>query len=324
MDKCTIDVLIPLYRPDKKLEKLLEKLVMQTVTPNKIILLNTECFPDFSTEQIKERVEKLFQKIKVLGTKEINIEIVSINKEEFDHGATRAYGSTLSDAEFMLYMTQDAIPKDFSLISELLQPFRNPDVAVVYGKQEANLNDGILEQYTRIFNYPSKDKLKTKKDKDELGIKTYFCSNVCAAYRKSTYEMLGGFVKHTIFNEDMIFAATAIEADYGIYYASNAKVIHSHNYSLMQQLRRNFDLGVSQREYREIFSKVSSEKEGIKLLKKTIAYLYDQKKYVEIFEFVMESGFKYIGYFLGKRYTYLPKSFCHWLSMNKDYWRNNV
>ena len=324
MNQCTIDIIIPLYRPDKKLEKLLEKLVMQTVIPNKIILLNTECFPEHSTIQIKERVERVFYKTKVLGSKEIEVKIVTIDKEEFDHGGTRAYGSTLSDADFMLFMTQDAIPKDFMLIQNMLEPFSNSEVAVVYGRQEADLNAGILEQYTRIFNYPDEDRLKTKKDKEVLGIKTYFCSNVCASYRKTIYEELGGFVKHTIFNEDMIFAANAIESEYAVYYASKAKVIHSHDYTLMQQLRRNFDLGVSQREYREVFSKVSSEKEGLKLVKKTVGYLLDQKKYIELFEFVMESGFKYIGYFLGKRYTYLPQSFCQWLSMNKAYWRKHV
>ena len=55
-----------------------------------------------------------------------------------------------------------------------------------------------------------------------LGIKTFFCSNVCAAYRREIYEELGGFVKHTIFNEDMIYAAKAVEAGYAIAYAADA------------------------------------------------------------------------------------------------------
>lgn len=316
-----IDVIIPLYKPDKKLDKLLEKLVMQTVLPHKIILLNTECFPDYATAFVKERIAKLFHKIKVLGKSQIEVQIVSIVKEEFDHGGTRAYASTLSDADYIVYMTQDAIPKDFRLLSELVKPFEDPEVAVVYGKQEANINSNVIEQYTRMFNYPSTDKKKTKADYDKLGIKTFFSSDVCAAYRKDIYEELGGFVHRTIFNEDMIFAKKAVDAGYAVYYAAQAKVIHSHDYGLMEQLRRNFDLGVSQREYKEVFSKVSSEKEGIKLVKQTLTYLYDQKKYIEIFEFVMESGFKYIGYSLGKRYTYLPHSLCQWLSTNKAYWR---
>lgn len=321
MKEQTIDVIIPVYKPDKKLEKLLEKLVMQTVVPSKIIMLNTELLPDFSTSELKKRVAHLFHKTRILGDKKIDIQIVSISKEEFDHGATRAYGSTLSDADYMIYMTQDAVPKDFMMIHELIKPFDDPLVAVTYGRQEAQLNSAIVEQYTRIFNYPEKDCKKTKEDIERLGIKTYFCSNVCAAYRKDIYEELGGFVKRTIFNEDMIYAANAIEAGYAIYYASNAKVIHSHSYGLMEQLRRNFDLGVSHREYKEIFSKVSSEKEGAKLVKEALSYLYGQKKYVEMFELIMESGFKYIGYSIGKRFTYLPQGLRKWFSMNKAYWR---
>lgn len=321
MKEQTIDVIIPVYRPDRKLEMLLEKLVMQSLLPNKIILLNTEVFPEFSTTEIKKRVTELFHKIKVLGSKKVDIQIVSIAKEEFDHGGTRAYGSTLSDADYMIYMTQDAVPKDFALIHELIKPFEDPSVAVVYGRQEAQINAPIMEQYIRLFNYPDKDCKKTKADLERLGIKTFFSSDVCATYRKDIYEELGGFVKRTIFNEDSIFAANAIEADYAIYYASNAKVLHSHSYTLMEQLRRNFDLGVSQREYQDIFSRVSSEKEGTKLVKQALSYLYDQKRYIEMFEFIMECGFKYIGYFLGKRYTYLPQKLCQWLSMNKAYWR---
>ena len=55
------------------------------------------------------------------------------------------------------------------------------------------------------------------------GIKTFFCSNVCAAYRREIYEELGGFVRHTIFNEDMIYAAKAVEAGYSVAYAADAQ-----------------------------------------------------------------------------------------------------
>ena len=34
---------------------------------------------------------------------------------------------------------------------------------------------------------------------------------MCAAYRRDIYEELGGFIKHTIFNEDMIYAAGAVK-----------------------------------------------------------------------------------------------------------------
>ena len=96
---------------------------------------------------------------------------------------------------------------------------------------------------------------------------------MCAAYKKSIYEEIGGFVKKAIFNEDMIYAGTMAKRGYGIAYAADACVIHSHNYSCRQQFHRNFDLGVSQADHPEIFEGVPSEGEGLRLVKKSLAYL---------------------------------------------------
>ena len=319
--KNNLDVIVPLYRPDKKFDKMLVQLLKQTKKPENIWLLNTECYPEFSTEAMKKRVDELVAKVKIVGSESVNIHLISIEKDEFDHGGTRAYGASLSNSSYMVYLTQDAIPKDEYLLENLLKPLEEEMVAVSYGRQDAAKDATIVETYTRIFNYPSKDERKSKEDLERLGIKTFFCSNVCAAYKKSVYEDLGGFVAKTIFNEDMIYASGVIEAGYQIAYASKAVVIHSHHYTCMQQLRRNFDLGVSQEEYRSIFSKVSSEKEGTKLVKQTIEYLFHQKEYIELVDFILESGFKYAGYLLGKNHRLLPQPFKVWLSMNKSYWR---
>ncbi len=315
-----LDVIIPLFRPDKKFDKLLIQLLKQTIKPKNIWLLNTEVLPDYTTELIKKRVDKLVSNMKIAGSEAVNIRLISIHQPEFDHGGTRAYGASLSDAEFMVYMTQDAVPKNEYVLEYLTEPFKSEEVAVTYGRQDAAPNAILVEKYTRIFNYPSTDQVKSKEDLNRLGIKTYFCSNVCAAYRKSVYEELGGFVARTIFNEDMIYAAGVINAGYKIYYASKAVVIHSHHYSFMQQLRRNFDMGVSQEEYQSIFKNISSEKEGIKLAKQTTDYLINQREYIELVDFILESGFKYMGYLLGKKHRLLPQPFKVWLSMNKSYW----
>ena len=87
----------------------------------------------------------------------------------------------------------------------------------------------FIERYIRSFNYPKHSKTKALEDLEKMGIKTFFCSDVCATYRKSVYEKLGGFVDKTIFNEDMIMAAAMIRAEYNIAYVAEAKVIHSHN-----------------------------------------------------------------------------------------------
>ena len=164
-------------------------------------------------------------------------------------------------------------------------------------------------------------RIKTKEDLPEMGIKTFFCSNVCAAYDRKTYVDLGGFPRPVIFNEDMIYAGRVIGAGYGVAYAADAKVIHSHNYSGWQQFHRNFDLGVSQARHSELFLQYSSEGEGIRLVKQTAAYACKMGRPWLLFPLVWKSACKYAGYFLGKRYDKLPGWMVRKCTMNRDFWK---
>jgi rhamnosyltransferase len=153
-----------------------------------------------------------------------------------------------------------------------------------------------------------------------MGIKTFFCSDVCAAYKRSVYDELGGFVKKAIFNEDMVYAATAVKAGYKVAYAADASVYHSHNYTGKQQFHRNFDLGVSQAQHPEVFEGISSESEGVSTVKKTIKYLWESGHKTEIFRLIYTSGCKFIGYRLGKAYRKLPRKIVLACTSNRNYW----
>lgn len=319
-----LDVIIPLYKPDKKFDRLFSMLLKQTICPRQIILMNTQVIPEYSNEEIKKRIQRIIDASFISGEQKIHVQITGVSRDSFDHGGTRAAAALQSTAPYMVYMTQDAVPKDEKLLEKLISALQSEEVVVAYARQEAPLNAGIVEQYTRLFNYPSKSSIKSKEDIDQLGIKTYFCSNVCAAYRRDVYDELGGFVQRTIFNEDMIYAATAIQAGYRIAYVADAVVWHSHQYTIKQQFSRNFDLGVSQRQYKELFRGVPSEKEGMKLVKQTIEYLTGQRYYMESIVFIAETIAKYLGYIAGKNYCYLPKTLCQSISMNQAYWRKDV
>lgn len=305
-----MDVIIPTYKPDKGFESLIEKLQKQTVKPNQIILMNTE----------EKYIEGFLKESRILD-KYANIEVHHVSEKEFDHGKTRDMGVQYSKAPYFLCMTQDAVPYDNILIESLLTVLQKENVASVYGKQLARANSHILEEFTRKFNYPEQSRMKSKADLEELGIKTYFCSNVCAAYKRDVYDKLGGFIKKTIFNEDMIYAAKVIQAGYEIGYVSQAQVIHSHHYTGKQQFHRNFDLGVSQADHPEVFQNVPSEKEGGKLVSGTIKFLIKQKRLDQLLPFVYQCGCKYIGYRMGKAYKKLPKSMVLACSMNRNYWK---
>ena len=300
-----VDVLIPVYRPDGKLTELLKRLKMQNYPIHRVILMNTE-EKHFPTELtgIWDRVE-----------------VYHLAKEEFDHGGTRDRGVRMSTADLVLCMTQDAMPADETLIEELVKPFGDPEVWAAYARQLPNEDCREVEKYTRSFNYPEQSMVKTKEDLDRLGIKTFFCSNVCAAWRREKYLELGGFVKHTIFNEVMILAGTMIKQGGKIAYCAKAKVIHSHNYSAFQQFHRNFDLAVSQTMYPEVFGGIRSESEGIKLVKKSLSYCIKIGKPWLMIQVVTQSAGKLLGYKMGQRYRSLPMWLILRCTMSPSFWR---
>lgn len=306
MENIKVDVIIPVYHPGKEFSVLLERLTEQTVVIHRIIAMNTE--ENYWNKELEQKYPLL--------------EVHHLKKSEFDHGGTRAWAAELSDAEIMVFMTQDAVPADRNLIENLVKALEKEKmIAAAYARQLPNEMCSFAERYTRSFNYPEKSYVRTQRDLSLYGIKTFFCSNVCAAYKKEIYQELGGFVRKTIFNEDMIYAGKLIQMGYGIAYAADAKVIHSHNYSCMQQFHRNFDLGVSQAEHPEIFAGVPSEGEGIKLVKKTIKYLIQKRKIWLIPGVILQSGCKYAGYLSGKNYRKLPRKMILWCTMNREYWK---
>ncbi len=306
-----VDVVIPVYRPDGKLVHLLRRLEGQTVKPNKILLIHTQDVGQGRDD--KEEWEKYAERLD-------NVTVVPIRKEEYDHGGTRNLGASLTDSPYVLFMTQDAVPCGDGLVEALMGPMSDVGVAAVYARQLPHQGAGIIERYTRRFNYPKQSRRKTRDDIGEMGIKTFFCSNVCAAYRRETLEEVGGFVRRTIFNEDMILAHALIMAGYVVHYAADAKVAHSHQYGYREQFRRNFDMAVSHREYPAVFASVPPESEGVRLVKDTARYLVRKGKAHLIPDLVLMSAFKYLGYRVGLHYDKLPHKLVKGLSMNPSYW----
>lgn len=309
MKEKTVDIIIPTYKPDKRFFALIESLENQTVKPSKIILMNTE--------------EKYLSNL-LYGTdfKERfgNVVVKNVSKKEFNHGRTRNQGVKQSVADICIMMTQDAYPDDDRLIERLIEPLEDASTAVSYARQLPAAKASPIEVFSREFNYPDEDRIKSLDDLPELGIKTYFCSDVCAAYNRRLFKELGGFINFTIFNEDMLYAAKAIKAGYRVAYASKARVVHSHNYTGKQQFKRNFDLGVSQADHPEVFGDIKSEGEGIKMVKKTVVYLAEQKKIYLVPYLFYLSACKLFGYRLGKKYKKLSHRSILRCTLSPEYW----
>lgn len=308
-----VDVIIPVYKPGAEFVEVIEKLERQTVPVRRIILFNTEQ-KYWSAFEYETPRRKRYE----------NIRIYHISKREFDHGKTRREAVKKSAAEIFVMMTQDAVPADEFLLERLIAPLSEKDVAVSYARQLPREEAGAAERFTREFNYPAESRMKSAEDIREMGIKAFFCSNVCAAYRRDIYDAQGGFVRRAIFNEDMIYAAGCIKAGYRIAYTADARVIHSHQYTNKEQFHRNFDMGVSQAEHPEVFEGVPPVSEGIRLVKRTAAYLRETGERKLILPMYITSIYKFLGYQLGKNYKRLSFRRIMKYTMNREYWNSEI
>jgi rhamnosyltransferase len=223
----TITVVIPVCNAGRHFTELLDGLERQSLKPAQIIAVDSE-----STDETSRLARSR------------NCKVIAIRRCDFDHGTTRNLAASEVSSEFMVFLTQDAIPADEHMIAELLRPMQaDSNIAICYGRQLPRPNAGPLERFAREFNYPAQSILKTKQDIEALGLKTFFCSNSCSAVRCAIFRKLGGFKNDVLVNEDMLFAANAIGHDYSVYYSAAAKVYHSHPYSLLQTFKRYFNIG---------------------------------------------------------------------------------
>lgn len=308
----TVDVIIPTYKPDETFIRCLELLGAQTYPISHIHIINTG--HEFFDALMKDRsIPRSVRDI---------ISVNHISPDDFDHGGTRRAAVAKSDAEYFVMMTQDALPADETLIEKLIAPLElDEHIAVSYARQLPAPGATEIERYIRGFNYPPEPRVKSAQDIYTLGVKTYFCSNVCAAYRRRYYDEAGGFIRRTIFNEDMILAAGLVKKGYAISYTAEACVYHSHNYNCRQQFKRNFDLAVSQAEHPEVFAGVSSESEGKRMVRGCIAHLKQIHRTYMIPGFILNCGARFIGFRLGKLHRFIPNGLRRILSAQPLYWR---
>lgn len=303
----SFDVIIPCYKPGEKFRKLLKALEKQEIPPKKVILINTE--------------EQYFSKDLLKETK-LEIRLHHISRADFDHAYARNLGISFSDTPYFLCMTDDAIPADEGMTRALLSSFSmDSAIAEVYARQCCTKESSFDERLSRNFNYGETSQIKGIEDLKTLGIKCFFASNVCCMYKKDIFTELGGFLAPTIFNEDMIFAARAVQAGYKLAYQAKARVYHSHHFTAIQQFKRNFDLGVSHKDYPEIFDLVPPEKEGIKMILQNSRTLIAEEKAFLLIPLFYRTAFRFLGYKAGKNYHRLPKFLLRRFTLNPQYFQ---
>lgn len=285
MGNVRVKVIIPTYNAGENFKHVLSMLLKQEgLTKDDIMIIDSS-----STDNTQDLV------------KSFGFQLIVISKVEFGHGKTRKYAAELAgDVDIVVFMTQDALPYDENTITNVINYFSvDEKIAAVYGRQVPYEQTDIFGKHARLFNYPEQSSIKAVADKAKYGIKTTFFSDTFGAYRKDILEKLGSF-PDVQFSEDACMAGKMLMAGYKIGYCAEAKVYHSHTFSILEEYRRYKEIGRFYRQENwllDTFGK--AEGEGLRFVKSQVQYLLSNGKWYLLPELVVRNGMKYLGYRLG-------------------------
>lgn len=285
-----IAIVIPVFRPDRRLKMCIERLLRQSVMPDRI-LLNV-----LYENPVDREIPEVYM--------DERIEVRYTPREEYDRAGSRDTILRELDSDIVIFMVQTAIPQNRYLVEKLTEPFKEKRTAVVYGRHMTDDECSPIECCVRQFNYPPKGMTKSLEDAGKLGIRTFFNSNVCAAYRRRAYLETEGFGKRMIAGEDMLAARRLLEKGWQAVYAPEAEVIYYRNDDLHGLWKRNFDIGVAHAEHPEMLENTKPGKEGVRLVRVTSALLRQNHMEEYLGEVLTRSIVRYLAYQLGRNYEH--------------------
>ena len=283
LENIKVSLIIPTLNAAVYMPALVSILDKQTRKPDEIIVIDSES--EDATVRMAEQAGYRTLKVK---------------RCDFDHGGTRNYAVAMSRGDIVMFLSQDALPSDEYYVENLLKGFASEEVVMISARQLPRKNAKPDEALVREFNYPADSFVRSKADIPRLGIKAYFFSDVCSAYRRDFFDEIGGFESPLLTNEDMLMAARALAADHKIGYCAEAKVYHSHNYTFKQQYKRNFDVAVFMETYKDEIKSTTGE--GIRMV------LFIEKQLLKKFKIgaavhcVFDSAAKFLGNRAGRKW----------------------
>jgi rhamnosyltransferase len=283
-----VTIIIPTYNASKYLPSLLTRLESQTIKDYELIVVDSSSSDDTVDIAQSHRAN-----------------IITIPQSEFDHGGTRTLAATEAKGDILVYLTQDALPYNEYAIENIVKPFADDrKIGAAFGRQLPYPEASVFAEHLRLFNYPDTSYIRVLDDKKKFGIKTAFLSNSFATYRKSALKEIGYFKSGLPFGEDACAGAKILLKGYKIAYVAEAMVLHSHNYTVWQNLKRYFDMGIFHRTENWLLKEFGkAEGEAIKYAKSEIKFLLRKRKSYLFPEFILRTFMKYLGYKVGVGYV---------------------
>lgn len=280
-----ISVIIPTLNAEHDIEGLLTVLGRQSIQPIETLVVDSAS---------EDRTIELIQKHK-------GVRLLQIDRQDFNHGGTRDLALRESRGDFVCFLTQDAVPVSDDYLELLVAPMvDDSEIALVSGRQLPKADARRFEQLVRGFNYPDSSSVRSKRDLKKYGIKTFFASDTCSAYRRTAYLECGGF-DHVNTNEDMLIAARFIASGMKVAYEPRAEVYHSHNLTPSQQFARNRAVGFFLETHADDLMHASEIGEGGRLVRSVSSQLLREGNFGELIAFGVDCCARLLGNRAGRR-----------------------
>ncbi|HET7271105.1 MAG TPA: glycosyltransferase family 2 protein [Rubrobacter sp.] len=175
-----------------------------------------------------------------------------IGRDEFDHGATRNLGASLSRGRYVAFVVQDALPVDEGWLAAMVENLdKDETVAGVYGRQIPRPESSPLTR-ALMDDWPTSGLERREQFAGGPGIYSEMSpatrrtlatfDNVTSCVRRSVWERFP--FERTSFGEDLRWGKTVVEAGFRLVYEPRSAVLHSHERGAIYDLRRHYADGL--------------------------------------------------------------------------------
>ena len=190
-------------------------------------------------------------------------EVIDVPPGEFSHGGTRNLLVRRASGSHVALLTQDAVPADDRWLARLLEGFElADDVGLVFGRYRARPDASVMvrRELDTWFDSlaPEVRGLPDLKRADATRSLFFTDANGCVA--RAAWEQVP--FREVAYAEDQLLARDMLAAGYAKVYRPDAAVIHSHDYSPLDQLRRSFDEWRGLREVEAIAAPARVQRHG--------------------------------------------------------------
>lgn len=277
----TVEILCPLYNAEKYIKNLNKNLNKQKDINFSIRYLLTES--NDKTEQI-------------LKQNQLNYDL--IKKNAFSHSLTREEAAKKSNADIIVFITQDIEIESDEWLKYLVKDIISGKVAATYSRQISKFNN--LEKYTREKNYPDSSNIVSSEDVKDRGLKTFFFSDASSAINRKIFEKLNYYDgKKLPISEDMYIAYKLIINGYKIKYCADSIVYHSHNFTLKELYDRYKLTGKFFRQ-NNYLDQYGTNSAGGSLAKYILKRAIQDRNFKVIFRYPFDMAMRFIGMKVGK------------------------